>query len=162
MDSLFEKDFTWDNRKHFLYLLPHLSQVKFALFCANQVKHLMEDERSLKALEVTSLFMEGKTTKEECKAADAAAYAAYAAYAADAAAYAAYVAYAAVAVVADVAADAADAADAAAYVAYAAYATAYYATYADLKQDQMTYLRSLVVDSLSFEDEECWLLTTIF
>ena len=146
MDSLFEKDFTWDNRKHFLYLLPHLSQVKFALFCANQVKHLMEDERSLKALEVTSLFMEGKTTKEECKAADAAAYAAY-------------VAYAAVAVVADVAADAADAA---AYVAYAAYATAYYATYADLKQDQMTYLRSLVVDSLSFEDEECWLLTTIF
>ena len=149
MDSLFEKDFTWDNRKHFLYLLPHLSQVKFALFCANQVKHLMEDERSLKALEVTSLFMEGKTTKEECKAADAAAYAAY-------------VAYAAVAVVADVAADAADAADAAAYVAYAAYATAYYATYADLKQDQMTYLRSLVVDSLSFEDEECWLLTTIF
>jgi len=56
--------------------------------CANTVRHLMTDERSIKAVDVAIAFGEGKATREEL---DAAAYAAYAA----AAAYAAYDAVAA-------------------------------------------------------------------
>ena len=73
--------------------------------CANTVRHLMTDERSLKAVDVAILFGEGRATREEL---DDAASAAYAAFAADAA-YAAYAASAASA--------AAYAADAAAYAA---------------------------------------------
>ena len=78
--------------------------------CANIVRHLMTDERSIKAVDVAIAFGEGRATKEELS--DAAAYAA--AYAADAAADAAYAA-----------ASAAYAASAAAYAAYAADAAAY-------------------------------------
>lgn len=78
--------------------------------CANTVRHLMEDERSIKAVDVAIAFGEGKATREELYAAAddacAALVAAYAqvfkaevtaaalaaAYAADAA-YAAYVAH---------------------------------------------------------------------
>ena len=90
--------------------------------CANTVRHLMKDERSIKAIDVAIAFGEGKATREELDnaAVDAAA---------DAAAYAAAAAAAA--------ADAA-AADAAAYAtAYAAtYAAAYAATYAAKKHNQ--------------------------
>ena len=89
--------------------------------CANTVRHLMEDERSLRAVDVAIAFGEGKATKKELDSASAASGAAYAAnaaaYAASAAAYAAdaadvaYAAYAAHA--ADAAAYAADAANAA-------------------------------------------------
>ena len=101
--------------------------------CANTVRHLMKDERSIAAVDMAIKYGEGNATDSELAAAAAAAYAAdaataytayaayaayaataYTAYAADAAAYAA--AYAA-------AADAAYAADAAAYAA-AAYAAA--------------------------------------
>ena len=52
--------------------------------CANTVRHLMKDERSIKAVDAAIAFGEGKITKEELyAAADAAADAA--AYAADAA-----------------------------------------------------------------------------
>jgi hypothetical protein len=55
--------------------------------CANTVRHLMEDERSVAAVDAAIAFGEGKITREELdKAADAAYYAAYA----DAAYYAAY------------------------------------------------------------------------
>ena len=70
--------------------------------CANTVRHLMIDERSIKAVDIAIAFGEGKATREELNAADAYAYtasaaayaasasaAAYAASAADAAAYAA-------------------------------------------------------------------------
>jgi hypothetical protein len=81
--------------------------------CANTVRHLMTDERSLKAVDVAIAFGEGKATREELDdAADAATTAAAYAYAADAA----YDAYAA-------AAYASHAADA----AHAAYAAAAYA-----------------------------------
>ena len=71
--------------------------------CANTVRHLMSDERSLIAVDVAIAFGEGKATREEL---DAAAYAAYAA-AYSAAAYAA--AYSAAAYsAADAAADAAN------------------------------------------------------
>ena len=106
---------------------------------ARLVQHLMEDERSLKALDVAESFAEGRATRQELDAAVAAADAAAAAYAAAAvaaadaaaadsaaaavAAYAAAIdaAYAAAAYAAAAAADAADAdaADADAADAYA-------------------------------------------
>jgi hypothetical protein len=90
--------------------------------CANTVRHLMKDERSIKAIDVAIAFGEGKATREELDnaAVDAAA---------DAAAYAA----AAAAAAADAAAADA-AADAAAYAT--AYAAAYAATYAAKKHNQ--------------------------
>jgi hypothetical protein len=80
--------------------------------CANTVRHLMKDARSIKAVDISIGFGEGKNTREELSAAGADAYAAYAAAAgASAAAYAA--AYAAAG------------ASAAGADAYAAYAAAY-------------------------------------
>ena len=65
----------------------HKTLVRFALDCANRVKHLMTDERSIKALEITELWLQGKTAQKEIyDVADAAKAAAYNAYAADSAA----------------------------------------------------------------------------
>ena len=70
--------------------------------CANTVRHLMKDERSIRAVDVAIAFGEGKATREELDAAHAAdaaavaeadAVAAAAATYADAAAYAADAAY---------------------------------------------------------------------
>ena len=110
--------------------------------CANTVRHLMKDERSIKAVDAAIAYGEGRidieelnnaaTTADAYAAADAAAYAAYATDAyADAYAAAAAAAYAtdAAADAADAYADAYVAADAAAYAA--AYAAAAYATDAD-------------------------------
>ena len=82
--------------------------------CANTVRHLMKDKRSIKAVDAAIAFGEGKISKEELDAAasaasDGAAYAAVSA-AADDAAYAAY----------DAAAGGTYAAVGAAYAAYAA------------------------------------------
>jgi hypothetical protein len=73
-------------------------------YCANTVRHLMKDERSLKAVDTAIAFGEGKATRQELdKAAitayaydaDTAAYASgSAAYAGDAAVYAAAAAFA--------------------------------------------------------------------
>ena len=80
--------------------------------CANTVRHLLKDERSIKAIDVAIAFGEGKASREELDAAAAAASAVAAdAYAAYAAAYAASYA-------------SADAYASAAYAAYAAYASA--------------------------------------
>ena len=52
--------------------------------CANTVRHLMKDDRSINAVDVAIAFGEGKATREELDtAADAAADAAYTAYAAN-------------------------------------------------------------------------------
>jgi len=72
--------------------------------CANTVRHLMKDERSIKAVDAAIAFGEGKISRDELNTAAAAADAAYAA--ADATYAAAY-------------ADAASA-DAAAFAAFAA------------------------------------------
>jgi len=88
-------------------------------YCANTVRHLMKDNRSLIAVDAAIKFGMGEITQEEM--ADAASYAAYAA--ADAA-YAAYAAADAASDAASYAADAAaDAADAASYAADAARTT---------------------------------------
>jgi|688.fasta_scaffold544513_2 hypothetical protein len=74
--------------------------------CANIIRHLMKDERSIKAVDVAIAFGEGKATREELDAAADAAYYAeadgayYAAAAAAAYAAAAYYAAAAAAYVA--------------------------------------------------------------
>ena len=94
--------------------------------CANTVRHLMKDERSINAVDTAIKYGEGKCDRDELDAAT------YAAYAADAAAYSYAAAYAADAA-AYVAADAAYAAAAAAY-AYAAADDADDAAYAVRKQ----------------------------
>ena len=89
--------------------------------CANTVRHLMKDERSLNAVDIAMAYGKGEVEHEALVVAAAAADAAYA-YAAAAAAYAAAdaAAYAAAAAAAaDAAAYAADA-DAAAYAARSA------------------------------------------
>ena len=99
-------------------------------YCANTVRHLMKDERSVNAVDVSIAFGEGKATQKELD--DAAAYAAYAASATSAAAYAS--AASAAASAADVYATYASAA----YAAYAAYADAdYYAAEAKKENQQL-------------------------
>jgi len=49
----------------------------FAVFCARAVQHLMEDARSLKALDVAEAYANGLATVEELKSAGDAAYAAW-------------------------------------------------------------------------------------
>lgn len=64
--------------------------------CANTVRHLMKDDRSIKAIDVALMFGQGKATIEELEiAADDAAATDDATYAADAAYAAADTAYAA-------------------------------------------------------------------
>ena len=60
--------------------------------CANTVRHLMHDDRSIKAVDAAIAFGEGKITREELKDAAYASAAYVATAAASAAAYAAYVA----------------------------------------------------------------------
>ena len=77
--------------------------------CAKLVVHLMEDERSVKAVEVAEKFALGEATREELDTAAADAYAAYDADDADAADDAAYTpSYAAAAANADAYAAASD------------------------------------------------------
>jgi hypothetical protein len=116
---------------------------EFALFCGNQVRHLMKDERSIKALDITRAYLDGQATREELNRAAAAADDAYAAAAYSAYAAAAYSAYAAAAYSAYAAA-AADDAYAYAYAAAAAddayAAAAYSATQAALLTQQIDKL----------------------
>jgi hypothetical protein len=100
---------------------------EFALFCGNQVRHLMKDERSVRALDITRAYLDGQATREELKMATAAAYAAYIAARAAAAAAVAYAA----AAVAYAAAD-----DAAAAVAYAAAYAARAVSYASIPEPE--------------------------
>ena len=105
--------------------------------CANTVRHLMQDQRSLDAIDTAIKYGEGKASDEDLNEAesyaaaaiaDAYAYAAaYSAesYAADAAAYAAAGAAAYAAITADSAYADADAAAAYSADSYAAYAAAY-------------------------------------
>ena len=108
----------------------------YAVWCARQVQHLMEDPRSLQAIDVAERYANGEATAEELSAAYAAADAAADAAAAEAAAAEAAAAEAAAAEAAAAAAAAAaseaaapaptaaeaaaEGADAAAYAAYAA------------------------------------------
>ena len=120
-----------------LKLLSHKDIVRFALFCAEQVKDNWKDiPECVRAIETVERWLEGKASAEECRntayAADAhavytASAAAHAAHATDAAAY--YATY--VATRAAYSANAAYAYAASSAAAYAAdYAAAYAADYA--------------------------------
>ena len=90
--------------------------------CANTVRHLMNDQRSLDAVDAAIDFGNNKISIEELNSFNAAAYAAYAVYVASAAATYAYAAAAAVYTYAAADADAyaADADAAAVYASHAA------------------------------------------
>ena len=113
-----------------LLLLPHKDCVRFALFCAEQVRDSWKDiPECVAAIETAERWLEGKATEEECvNAADAAASAANAAYAASAAAFAdayAYYATYTAAIAAYSASHAARATYAAVHAANAAYAASH-------------------------------------
>ena len=61
----------------------------FAVWCARQVQHLMTDQRSINALDVSEKFANGEATQEELAAAGSAAWAAAGSAAGAAAGYAA-------------------------------------------------------------------------
>jgi regulator of protease activity HflC (stomatin/prohibitin superfamily) len=111
--------------------------------CANTVRHLMNDERSIRAVDVAIAFGEGKATREELDAAHAASADAAATYP-DAAAYAADAAYYAAAAHA--------AANAAAYAAAYAADAAYYAAAANRLQTAdicRKYIGELIVEKVN-------------
>ena len=121
--------------------------------CANTVRHLMKDDRSVKAVDAAIKFGEGKISKKELDNAYAAAYAAAYAYtdadahayayppaaaarcAAAAAAYASYASYAAAYAAADTAAHVAHAAD---YATASAARCAAAADYAKVQYQEKT------------------------
>ena len=123
--------------------------------CANTVRHLLKDERSIKAIDVAIAFGEGKASREELAAAAAAVYAASAAaYAAYAAAYAAASASAADGYAASSAADAY-----AAYAAYAAAAAPYVASSSYAAADAAYYAAADAADAASAAKKENQQLT---
>jgi len=123
-------------------LLPEKELRLFAVWCARQVQHLMKDERSLKALDVSEAYAKGEATKGELFIAvnaawEAARYAAHSSHAAYAAYDAAYAAYAA---------NTAYAARSAAYdAAYAATHSAY-ATRNEEREAQLEYLKKVFIE----------------
>jgi hypothetical protein len=148
--GILDIEFKWDNRELLLKELPHKDVVRFALFCAKQVVSQNQIPVAENAIKVVELWLEDRATREECgRAAYAAARAADAAYAA------AYAAAARATYAAD--ADAA-AAYAGAYAAAAAAAAAGATNKETLKQEQMDYLRELIIKNLPEEDRDCWLL----
>ena len=103
-----------------LQMLPRRERVMFALFCAEQVKHLSgkDKESAVYCIKMVKLWLEGRATREQCRAAvvtaniTGSANAAYAAvYATNAIAHddasAIYAEYASAAVVAYITSDAA-------------------------------------------------------
>jgi len=156
-DKLLSIPFLWDNRETILSELSHKNKVRFALFCAKQVKHLMNSKKATQAIDIVELFLEDKATAEECRKASTVTYASAAyttsAAAAATAASASYAAHTATAV-------------SASYAAHAAY-IAINPNNNDpnsglnkdqLKQEQMDYLRALITSELSEEERDNWLL----
>jgi len=162
IDKLLSTPFKWDKRETILSELSHKNKVRFALFCAKQVKHLIDSKEAIQAIDIVELFLEDKATTEECrKAANAIYAAAYdTAYTASAASAASAAAYTAAAYTAFAAAS--YAASSAAYAAYTTAASTSTITNKDqLKQEQMDYLRELIMGELSKEERDNWLLIAL-
>ena len=139
---------TWDNIEEILKQLDKASCVRYAIFCAEQVKHLNADPAVDAAIGAAKDWLASPSEKN----ADAARTVADAVYCIDYTAYA--TAYAA--------ANAAYAATAAYYAADAAYCT-YAACAADInreqiKQEQVNYLKQLYLESLPEDERNCWLV----
>ena len=137
-----------------LELLSHKDIVRFALFCAEQVKEGWKGiPECVVAIETVERWLKGKAAEEECvNAAYTASAAANAAYAASAAAFAdayAYYATYTAAIAANSAANAAHATYAAVHAANAAYAASHaYAGKSHLIEAQWEYYLEL----LHFDD----------
>lgn len=54
------KDLSKDYQLDYLKNLSHKNKVRFALFCANRIRHTMTDARSLKALDVAQAWLDSK------------------------------------------------------------------------------------------------------
>jgi len=134
-----------------LELLSHKDIVRFAVFCAEQMRDSWENiPECVVAIETVERWLKGKAAEEECvNAAYTASAAANAAYAASAAANAAYTA-----AVAAYSAAYADAAHAAAHAAVHATSAAYYATSAaaDGKSHLIEAQRNYYLELLHFDD----------
>jgi len=167
-NKLLSTSFKWDNKETILNELSHKNKVRFALFCVKQVKHLIDDEDSKKVtmqtVNIIELFLEDKATAEECKKADDVAnivvYNAHASTGANTAAFA--VLYNAI----HAAAYTVHATSHATYAAYTVSHASYYTNANEpnkdqLKQEQMDYLRELVMGELSEEERDNWLLITL-
>lgn len=62
-------DFTWNNKKDILKLLPHNTIVKFAIFCASQVIHLVDDHHmdlASRTLDVAKEYLVNSTARSGC------------------------------------------------------------------------------------------------
>ncbi len=139
----------YDKILHLLNKLPHQIQVSFALYCCNDIKELIIDERSIKALIIVEKWLNNpaSVSSQELQDAYAASASASAATAAATAAASAYAAYAAAATAASAAYAAtayasaatayASAATATAYAAYAAAYAAYAAAYSAKKDKKL-------------------------
>lgn len=159
LDEVLNLPFEWSSRTMILSHLPHTKQVQFAIFCANQVSKYIDTYHlniCLQALEVSQKFLTGLTTPEECSHISSEIARNIKSYTPQS--YAAYYALH-TAIFEDTGA------------AYYAGTTAYYAvvyflnskdfsTADQIKSEQIDYLKKLIVESMSKEDAECWLLTT--
>lgn len=149
IDKLIEYKFNWYERQNILFELSHISHVKFAIFCAEQVLHLIDDKymmSAIQAIDTAKLYTEGKATGKDCEKA-----AIFTTPHVEFVHNDAYnVVYGAV--------------YAATTVSSHSYATAYSRLCVELlnpeitKQEQMNYLRHLVLENLSEEERENWLL----
>lgn len=110
--------------------------------CANTVRHLIKDKRSIKAIDAAIKYGNGEINREELNKFASDAYDAYAAFyaAASAAAYAAYAAYAA--------ADANNASYAAFAASYASYAAAYAAARVENQKQTANICRKYLTDEV--------------
>jgi len=119
----------------------------FAVWSCRQVQHLMTDERSLIALDITEQYANGEASLAELKTASAAASAAADAASAVASAAAAYAA-------ADAASAAASADAASAAASAAAYAAAYDDAYHDVTNKQAFELKRICEENDNLADIE--------
>lgn len=160
LDRILSVPYEWSNRHIMLSNLPHRKQVEFALFCAKQVIQFVDSSHSdacIKALKAAEAYMNNFISLESCKEVFDQAAAKIQSYSPQS--YAAY--YTICAAIHEET----NSAHYAGTVAY--YVVAYHITKKDsnnkieeVKAEQMNYMKELIVQSLSREDAECWLLTT--
>jgi hypothetical protein len=149
INKIIDTNFKWQDRQNILMELPHKACVKFTIFCAEQVVHLIDDKympSATKVIEVAKLFVEGKATSKECEGA--------AIFTTPHIEYTHNDAYNVIY----------GAAFTATTVSSSSYATAYSRICTEIlnpeitKQEQMNYLRQLVIENLSEEERDNWLL----
>ena len=71
------KQMKFEVTRELLKKLSHKDIVRFAVFCAEQVRYLTGLDEAREALEITKKWLDGKATIDECRTAGAAARAVY-------------------------------------------------------------------------------------